>query len=325
MKKNEILLSILIPTYNREKYLKKALTIFFEQITDDIKDSVEIIVSDNCSIDNTEELLRNFKAEAKIKKIKFSYSKNSENLGFDGNFFKLIKESTGKFCWIFGDDEFLLENGLSKILKILVKNPRAGLIYMSNQDSKKEEKKFRYDETQKFIKKTNYMITFITANIFNKEYIDWEIDYERFKGSNLIQELFYFKSILSAEENIYIFDKIFTTERAENIGSYKLFETFGKNQNSIFNFFIDKGLEKKTIDFINKKMLREFFPMYIMNLNKKNKWENENVYEEMKSTFSQYLEFWIFCVPLIKFPKLIKNLYFLAIRVFNKLIKVIRR
>lgn len=325
MVKDKILLSVLIPTFNREKYLEKALTIFFKQITNDIKEKIEIIVSDNCSIDNTEELLKKFDKRAKIDGVNFKFSKNEENIGPDGNFLKLIKSSKGKFCWIFGDDEFLLKDGLDKIIKLLDKNSQVGLLYIGNQNLKNRKEKFNKDETQNFIKNVNYMISFITANIFNKKYIDWKIDYENYKGSNLIQEKFYFQSILKSKENIYLSDEIFTTERADNIGNYKLFETFGKNQNNIFNFFIDKGLKTTTIDFINKKMLREFFPMYIMNFNKKNKWENEDVYEEMKLIFSQYLEFWIFCVPLIKFPKLIKKLYFLAIRVFNKLIKVIGR
>ncbi|MDX8334899.1 glycosyltransferase family 2 protein [Candidatus Cetobacterium colombiensis] len=325
MVKNKILLSVLIPTFNRDKYLEKALTTFFEQITDDIKENIEIIVSDNHSIDNTEEVLKKFDKEAKLDGLKFKFSKNEENIGPDGNFLKLIKKSNGKFCWIFGDDEFLLKNGLLKILEILDENSELGLLHIGNQNLKNKKEVFPKDETQKFIKNVNYMISFITANIFNKECIDWEINYENCKGSNLIQENFYFQSILKSKENIYLNDEIFTTERADNVGSYKLFETFGKNQNQIFDLFIKNGLEKSTVDFINKKMLREFFPMYILNLDKKSKWENENVYEEMKLTFSQYLEFWIFCVPLIKFPKLIKKPYFLAIRILNKLIKIIGR
>lgn len=325
MIRNEILLSILIPTYNREKYLQKAIESIFNQITDEFKKKIEIIVSDNNSTDNTQMLLEKLNKRAKDNGIFFKFSKNSKNLGFDGNFLKLINESNGKFCWIFGDDEFFLKDGLFKILEILNKNSEAGLIHILNKSDKKKEKEFKKSECQNFIKEINYMISFITANIFSKKYLDKNIDYIKFKDSNLIQEVYYFQSILKGKNNILVYTRIFTTERAENIGNYKLFETFGKNQNNIFKFFIDYGLEKSTIDFINKKMLREFFPMYILNLNKKSKWENEDVYEEMKLTFSQYLEFWVFCVPLIKFPKVIKKSYFLAIRILNKLIKIIGR
>ncbi|MGL5964197.1 MAG: glycosyltransferase family 2 protein, partial [Fusobacteriaceae bacterium] len=267
---NKILLSILIPTYNRENYLKKALEKFFEQITDDFKDKIEILVSDNCSIDNTQELLKRFQKISEDKKINFKFSKNSENLGADGNFLKLINESKGKFCWIFGDDEFLLDGGLKKIIPLLT--DEVGLLHLSNKIKDKENRIFSKNEAQNFIKEINYMISFITANIFNKKYIDFKIDYDNFRGENLIQELFYFQSILKGDKNIFLYDKIFTTERADNVGSYKLFETFGKNQNKIFQYFIDKGLDQKTVDFVNKKMLREFFPNYIVLLSNNNKW-----------------------------------------------------
>ncbi|MGL5229801.1 MAG: glycosyltransferase family 2 protein [Cetobacterium sp.] len=319
---DEILLSILIPTYNREKYLEKALNKFFEQITEKFKSKIEILVSDNCSKDNTQDLLQKFEKISKEKKIDFKFSKNDKNLGFDGNFFKLINQSKGKFCWIFGDDEFLLENALEKIIPLLT--DEIGLVHLSNKAANKEEVIFSKSETQKFIKEINYMISFITANIFNKKYIDWQINYSDFRGGNLIQELFYFQSILKGDRNIFLYDKIFTTERAENIGSYKLFQTFGKNQNKIFEYFKDKGLDKKTIDFINKKMLKEFFPNYIVPLSKNTKWEDENIYLEMENTFSSYKEFYLFCLPLIKMPNKIAKIYYLGIRIFNKIIKTIR-
>ncbi|MGL5056658.1 MAG: glycosyltransferase family 2 protein [Fusobacteriaceae bacterium] len=319
---DKILLSILIPTYNRENYLKKALDKFFEQITDEFKDKIEILVSDNCSVDKTQELLEKFQKISKDKKINFKFSKNNENLGSDGNFLKLINESKGKFCWIFGDDEFLLSSGLEKIMPLLT--DEVGLLHLSNKLTDGYERVFSKNETQNFVKEINYMISFITANIFNKKYIDFKVNYEIFKGENLIQELFYFQSILKGNKNIFIYDKIFTTERAGNIGSYKLFETFGKNQNKIFDYFRDKGLDKKTIDFINKKMLRDFLPYYIVNLSDNNKWDDEDIYLEMKNTFSSYKEFYIFCLPLIKLPNILGKIYYLGIRIFNKIIKIVR-
>lgn len=319
---DEILLSILIPTYNREKYLEKALDKFFEQVTEKFKSKIEILVSDNCSTDNTQELLKKFEKISKGKKIDFKFSKNNQNLGPDGNFLKLINQSKGKFCWIFGDDEFLLENGLEKIMPLL--SDEIGLLHLSNKVANKQEVTFSKSETQKFIKEINYMISFITANIFNKKYIDWAIDYDNFRGENLIQELFYFQSILKGNRNILVNDKVFTTERADNIGSYKLFETFGKNQNKIFDYFKDKGLNKETVDFINKKMLREFFPNYIVGLSNQNKWEDENIYMEMKNTFSSYKEFYLFCLPLIKMQNKVAKIYYFGIRIFNKIIKNIR-
>lgn len=50
----EKILTIAIPTYNRANYLKRAL----KSIAKQYDDRLEIIVSDNASLDDTEEVVR---------------------------------------------------------------------------------------------------------------------------------------------------------------------------------------------------------------------------------------------------------------------------
>ncbi|MDR3048957.1 MAG: glycosyltransferase, partial [Elusimicrobiota bacterium] len=45
--------SICIPTWNKAKYLKTTLDSIICQIDDDIKDKIEICISDDASQDNT--------------------------------------------------------------------------------------------------------------------------------------------------------------------------------------------------------------------------------------------------------------------------------
>ena len=55
---NKPLLSICIPTYNRAHYLKECLGSIVAQFDDrDVRDNVEVVVSDNASPDNTRELV----------------------------------------------------------------------------------------------------------------------------------------------------------------------------------------------------------------------------------------------------------------------------
>jgi abequosyltransferase len=60
MIKKEPLLSICIPTYNREKYLRRLLdSIVFQKEFIDTND-VEIVIADNASTDSTEELVNEY-------------------------------------------------------------------------------------------------------------------------------------------------------------------------------------------------------------------------------------------------------------------------
>ena len=70
------LLSICIPTYNREKYLQECLESIIHQEGFNTED-IEIVISDNASQDNTTQLVETYKA--KYPNIK--YFRNVENIG----------------------------------------------------------------------------------------------------------------------------------------------------------------------------------------------------------------------------------------------------
>ena len=133
---NEIILSILIPTYNRDTYLKKLLEEIFTQILNEkMEKKIEIMVSDNCSTDETKKVMEKFK----FLNINYKYWTNDKNLGADGNFLKLIKEGNGIFCWILGDDEILKKNSLKKIVNILEINKDIGHLFISNEEKENLE------------------------------------------------------------------------------------------------------------------------------------------------------------------------------------------
>lgn len=113
MDKN-IILSICIPTFNRADFLRDCLNSIVEQFSDvDVLNQVEIVISDNYSSDNTEDVVKKF--QEKYKNIK--YFKNESNLGFDRNLLNVIEKSSGVYCLTLGDDDALFPGTLSLLLK----------------------------------------------------------------------------------------------------------------------------------------------------------------------------------------------------------------
>ncbi len=105
--------SVIIPTFNRSHFLKKAIISILRQK----KASFEIIVGDNASTDDTQEIVKEFKD----KRIK--YFKNKKNLGFSGNIKKCFKRALGKYVFTLGDDDLILdEHTLADALKVMEKN-----------------------------------------------------------------------------------------------------------------------------------------------------------------------------------------------------------
>ena len=94
------LVSVGIPTYNRPNGLKRTL----DCITQQTYKNIEIIVSDNCSIDpNVEIVVKEFQA----KDNRICYFRQSENRGAGSNFLFVLKKSVGKyFMWAADDDEW---------------------------------------------------------------------------------------------------------------------------------------------------------------------------------------------------------------------------
>lgn len=109
------LISICIPTFNRYKYIND----FFyslENEKNEIRNKIEICISDNQSTDNTEELVNTW-INRNLVAIKFS--KNNVNIGPEKNYIKAAELATGKYIWFFGSDDALNYDGLKKVIILL--------------------------------------------------------------------------------------------------------------------------------------------------------------------------------------------------------------
>ena len=107
---NKPLLSICIPTYNRAGYLKNCLESLRIQVVDNtaLNDVVEIIIFDNCSTDNTVEIVEGYKKYFK----NFTYYVQEKNVGFDLNVLNVVENATGTYCWYLGDDDVIVNGAL---------------------------------------------------------------------------------------------------------------------------------------------------------------------------------------------------------------------
>lgn len=115
------LLTIAIPTYNRENYLKQNLTRIFEQ--NDTQ--VEVLVCDNASPDNTQQLCEKYSDQYQ----NFTYLRNSKNLGYDLNVYHCLEQSNTKYVWFLSDDDFIDAKLIANVITVLnTKSPNGVLV-----------------------------------------------------------------------------------------------------------------------------------------------------------------------------------------------------
>lgn len=129
MKEDFKLLSVCIPTYNGAKYIEKNISTIIEQIQEYNLNNVEIVVSDNCSTDKIPQIMQNY--VEKYPDI-VRYSRNSENLGYDGNVVKCCEIAHGKFIHLFGDDDYYAPHGLKRLVDVLISNSDLSICVLSN-------------------------------------------------------------------------------------------------------------------------------------------------------------------------------------------------
>jgi len=108
-------LSICIPTYNRSSCLKELLDSIIAQGLPEI----EVVISDDASSDNTAEI-----AEAYRDRIaKFTYLRQTENIGLDRNFLAVTAAATGDYLWLMGDDDRIEPGGARRVIEALGRSP----------------------------------------------------------------------------------------------------------------------------------------------------------------------------------------------------------
>ena len=114
-------LSAVIIAFNEEKYIAETI---FSAINQSYK-NLKILVSDNCSTDNTYEILKTIKVEhSNIIAIK-----QEKNIGAAENFNFLVETAnTDFFCWLSGHD-ILQKDYISSAVNAFKDNPDLSLVY----------------------------------------------------------------------------------------------------------------------------------------------------------------------------------------------------
>lgn len=253
---NYPLVTILIPTYNQGKYIKRAIESALKQDYENI----EIIVSDDASNDNTETVIQKY-----LNINNLYYHRNSVRLGRVKNYYNILY-NLAKGDWVVnldGDDFFTDCSFISKCINIIINHKDKPICFLQaghtisfeNNDLnviKVPEIKNKYE----IIDGKDYLKNFIKINHFSH----LATFYNRSKA---IETGFYLNDILSTDiESILklaLTGKVVLIKETvgvwvqhnENISSKsglnKLIENLQWIDN-IYKYLIDKTGEKKNWD-----------------------------------------------------------------------------
>lgn len=175
-----LLLSIVVPTYNRADYLDHWL---YEMIPLAKACSIPIIISDNASQDHTQWIVQSHTIEYPL----LSYHKNETNIGVDKNIERALKYSKSEYTWLLGDTYLIPEGGLKYILDLIEKNSQKYDIIMTNVSNRvKDIKKQDYTDRNKLLSDLGWHTTCLAIYIYNNRVIN-SGNFKKYYDTNFIQ------------------------------------------------------------------------------------------------------------------------------------------
>jgi len=168
------MLTIAIPTYNRNKILRRNLELLLPQITTECN----LLIIDNNSDESIENTVHDLLIKYDYLKIKII--KNYVNVGLTGNLVKCFELCDDDWLWILGDDDKVTDNSINLILKDISQNSDANFIsYAWDDPSKKRKKNIIANNLDQLIDAMESIgvILFISSSIYNakkvKEYLSY--------------------------------------------------------------------------------------------------------------------------------------------------------
>ncbi|MEA5007114.1 glycosyltransferase family 2 protein [Clostridium tyrobutyricum] len=108
------LVSVVIPMYNSEKYIKSTI----QSVLNQTYDNIEIIIIDDGSLDRSAFVVKEIMSKYGNKKIYYFYQKN---LGVSCARNNGIKKSNGKYIAFIDSDDLWLETKIEKQIKVMTK------------------------------------------------------------------------------------------------------------------------------------------------------------------------------------------------------------
>jgi abequosyltransferase len=313
-----LLLTIAIPTYNRAAFLEQLLESLQPQVRGEQR--VEVIVSDNASLDNTGQVVQKFQRDGML----IRYLCNAENLGADGNILQCYEQAEGRYVWVVGDDDLIAPDGLAEIIRHLSEDEydlvyitSSGFTSVSSLRAHPKVKYKVYEAVEEFVRHVHVFLTFISGNIVNKRRAELlkTRDFRELLGTSLVQLSWIFTALEGGGRTLCILDPL-VGARTDNTGGYALYKVFGPNLRAIVDSWLSSDRLRKLII---HGTIQTFFPVFLLS-GKKNagKFLSEDAHEILRPVFGADVRYWIFDFPIIQMPWPLARLWFLIIRVINK-------
>lgn len=316
------LLTIAIPTYNRALCLRELLPALSEELRDEPR--VELIISDNASPDETPSVVQDF-----VKRgLRVRYIRNDQNIGPDANFLQCFELASGKYFWLFSDDDLIVPGGVAKILTYCDASDY-DLIWVSGytfenflrpRALKTRTDAIEISSASAYARRLHVFFTFITGNIVNKDKV-LEAGPRAFStliGTGLVQLGWTYTALNGFTRGLYIREKLIAA-RQNNSGGYQYSRVFGSTLASVTNSWLSPSLAQMVMN----GAIQRFWPSIFLKYKKRvHEFAMEaDPREVLTPVFGDNIRYWVFAYPVTVLPSFLAAAWVFVGQVLNRIDK----
>lgn len=320
------LLTIIVPTYKRSASLEILLRTLREE-TDTVASDVIVHVWDNCSPDDTPEVIDRLA----IDWPQLHRGRHAANIGADRNFCHAVVAVQTRWFWIIGDDDLPKRGVVAKVVAQL-KARQPALVYMQSEwinpvtsaDQGEPLGAWRIEalDCQDFADAVHVWVTFISGMVIDKARLTTALgdhDIRRFDGTHLVQLGWVLPLLKSGGPFLFIANRCMLATK-DNTGGYGLLTVFGVNFTRIVNESF--GAEHLISNTLIDGNVAKYLPGLIWGARKapsRTTHIPENPWKALAGQLGSRWLYWILLVPLGRFPLWLALPFFQTWRVLNRL------
>lgn len=177
------LVTIVMPAYNHERYILESL----EGIASQTYKNLQWIIADDCSKDNTRQILKDNQ-----EKYGYELILNEKNLGIAASLNNMIKNhAKGKFICICASDDVYMPNKIERLVDAMESHSSYGMCYSRSIFIDENSKEIRRDETP------DYRSGYIFEDILCRKY---HIGACNLMRKSILEEFGYYPNGIIAED-----------------------------------------------------------------------------------------------------------------------------
>jgi glycosyltransferase involved in cell wall biosynthesis len=305
-------LTIGIATYNGQMFLTKVLESI---INEAVGKSVEILVSDNASTDETASIVKDFQSRYPDM---VRHVRNARNIGFDANVDNVVCQARGRFVWLMADDDPLVEGAVDAVLNAIHMDSELALIFVNfyNPIDLGLSGDVHCRDGNQFFAINRFKNGLLSSNIVNRK--TWmEMDMKRFDGCLWIHFAYAIQAMAPKEgrTGYVIARELVKQEGGGRWGKGGSFIFTGLKLVHLFSHMEDLGYSrkvKKRGDFV----VKGGYPRNIPWAKHQGLKVDRDLLSQTKQVFGQYPSYWLVDLPMFLVPNMF---YDLAFNTFHKI------